>query len=246
MKRIVAFALMMFVMGYIFINLFDSALTFKTMEIAERDSKVYIDRSVTRNSGEVVFGETQNLESSAANTVAAIVSDYRSFDTLGEVTVLFVSSLGITFLLGGLGLRVKFKNQPSSILTMGGRIIFGFILTFGVYMYLHGHLTPGGGFPGGALIATAFLLLYLADDTYRLNLQRFKFSEGTSGFFFVLIGIGGVFFANYFLQNILPTGTIGELFSGGVLPIINILIGQKVGSELVVIFDHFMREEVVS
>lgn len=246
MKRIVAICLLTLVMGFIFINLFGGKMNLESIDFSKRDSNSYTNRSVNGNSEEVVFGESEGLENSAANTVAAIVADYRGFDTLGEVSVLLVASLGVTFLVGGIGLGVRFKYKPSFVLKIGARIVFGVIFVFGVYMYAHGHLTPGGGFPGGAIIAASFLLLYLADDSYRANLHAFKILEGTAGSLFVLVGIGGLLFANYFLQNYLPTGTIGNVFSAGILPIINILIGHKVGSELVGIVDNFMKKEEVS
>ena len=55
---------------------------------------------ITTNAQDVIFGETDVTEGGPANMVTAIVADYRSFDTLGEITVLFVSSLGVALLLG--------------------------------------------------------------------------------------------------------------------------------------------------
>ena len=54
----------------------------------------------------------------------------------------------------------------------------------------------------------------------------------------------GIVFAGYFLQNFLPTGTVGEVISSGVIPIVYILIGLKVGSELSSVVDAFLTEEV--
>lgn len=243
MKRIAAICLLTLVLGFIFINLFGGKMNLESIDFSKRDSYSYTNRSVNENNEEVVFGESKGLENGAANTVAAIVADYRGFDTLGEVSVLLVASLGVTFLVGSVGFSVRFKYKPSFILKIGARIVFGVIFVFGVYMYAHGHLTPGGGFPGGAIIAASFLLLYLADDSYRAHLHAFKILEGTAGTLFVLVGMGGLLVANYFLQNYLPTGTIGNVFSAGILPIINILIGHKVGSELVGIVDNFMKME---
>lgn len=245
MKRFVALVLVSMILGFIFLNMFHSVSTLNSMDIKDRDSNAYTTRSVNGNRGEVIFGKSNGLEDGSANTVSAIVVDYRSFDTLGEVSVLFVSSLGVAFLLGGIGTRIRLRNGSSFILKVGSKIVFGFILIFGVYMFSHGHLTPGGGFPGGALIASAFLLLYLADENYRSNLKAFKVLEGTAGSLYVLVGIAGLLLAGYFLQNVLPTGTVGELFSAGVLPIVYVLIGLKVGGELTGIFDHFMHEEAV-
>ena len=83
-------------------------------DVTSRVSQKYIDRSVTEKPGEIIFGEATSLESGPANTITAIVADYRSFDTLGEVTVLFVSSLGVALLLGGAKQRrLEFNFHPN-------------------------------------------------------------------------------------------------------------------------------------
>ncbi|HOO43674.1 MAG TPA: cation:proton antiporter, partial [Bacillota bacterium] len=60
---------------------------------------------------------------------------------------------------------------------------------------------------------------------------------------FVIIGLLGLVFATYFLQNFLPSGTVGDLLSAGIIPVIYILIGLKVGSEIAGIIDNFLTEE---
>jgi len=226
MKKITAIILVLLLFVLLMMNFFDGSLEFNKMALEQMDGRYYVEQPIT------------------PNMVTAIVVDYRSFDTLGEVTVLFVSSLGVAFILGGLTHRVKFLEKPGFILQAGTRLVFGFILIFGVYMFLHGHLTPGGGFPGGALLGGAFLLLYLGDDQYRAKLHAFKVLEGTMGSLYILLGVSGLLVGNYFLENYLDLGTFGNLISGGIIPIVYVLIGLKVGSELTGIFDHFMNEEV--
>lgn len=226
MKKITAIILVLLIFALLMFNLFDGSTEFNKMALDQVDGRYYIEQPLT------------------SNMVTGIVVDYRSFDTLGEVTVLFVSSLGVAFILGGLSKRVKSAQKQGFILQVGARIVFGFVLVLGVYMFIHGHLTPGGGFPGGALIGGAFLLLYMADDGYRAKLNAFKVLEGTMGSLYVLLGITGLLVGNYFLENFLELGTLGSLVSGGIIPIVYVLIGLKVGSELIGIFDHFMNEEV--
>lgn len=226
MKKITAILLVTAIFALLMLNFFGNSLSFDKMDLNQVDGRYYIEEPIT------------------SNMVTGIVVDYRSFDTLGEVTVLFVSSLGVAFILGGLTKRVKSSEKSGFILRVGTRVVFGFILVFGAYMFIHGHLTPGGGFPGGSLIGGALLLLYLSDDTYRAKLQTFKVLEGTMGSLYVLLGIAGLLAGNYFLENFLDLGTLGNLFSGGLIPIVYVLIGLKVGSELTGIFDHFMNEEV--
>ncbi len=183
-------------------------------------------------------------EVGSGNIVTAIVVGYRGFDTLGEVTVLFISALGVAFMLSSPKQeRIDLKFKPNFMLRVGSKILFGIILVTSLYIILHGHLTPGGGFPGGAIIASSVLLLYLADDKFRSNIKSFKILEGVAGSLFVIIGLLGLVLATYFLQNFLPAGNIGELLSAGIIPIIYILIGLKVGSEIAGIVDNFLTEE---
>jgi multicomponent Na+:H+ antiporter subunit B len=180
----------------------------------------------------------------AGNIITAIVAGYRAFDTLGEVTVLFISALGVAFIFGSKKHeRLDLQFKPNFMLRVGSKILFGIILVTSLYIILHGHLTPGGGFPGGAIIASSVLLLYLADDKFRSNVKGFKILEGVAGSIFVIIGLLSLVFATYFLQNYLPEGSVGQLLSAGIIPIIYVLIGLKVGSEIAGIVDNFLTGE---
>lgn len=245
MKKIFSLILVGIIGFFIITNLFDSDMQLKTSNIEDRVSYKYITKSVTEEPSEVVFGESKNLEDGSANMVTSIVVNYRSFDTLGEVTVLFVSALGVALVFGGVTKKYKIAHPSNFILKTGARLVFGLIMVVGVFMVTHGHLTPGGGFPGGSMIAAAMLLLYLADDDYRAKISTFKLLEGFAGTIYVLIGAVGLLVANYFLQNFIETGVVGDLLSAGIIPIIYILIGLKVGAELSGIIDNFLSVEVV-
>jgi len=213
-------------------------------QAANRISTRFIRRDVNGGNQAVWFGVSEDLESGPANIVTAIVADYRSFDTLGEVTVLFVSSLGVALLLGTLTTkRMELEFHPNFMLRVGSRALFGIILMTGVYIILHGHLTPGGGFPGGTMIASSILLLYLSDDQFRTKVKSFKVLESIAGSLYVVLGLVGLFAFDYFLVNFLDNGVLGELFSAGIIPIVYVLIGLKVGSEISGIIDHFLTEE---
>ncbi len=245
MKRFLAFVLVTALGVLIVLSLNSNSLfvPYGEADLQDRVSDEYINRSVTDNN-DIVFGESINLESGPANTVTAIVADYRSFDTLGEVTVLFVSSLGVALLLGTLSSeRMKLNFKPNFMLKTGSKVLFSVILMTGVYVIAHGHLTPGGGFPGGTMIASSILLLYLSDDTFRTKVKSFKTLESVAGSLYVLLGLVGLFFFDYFLVNFLDNGVLGDLFSSGIIPIVYTLIGLKVGSEISGIIDYFLTEE---
>ena len=172
----------------------------------------------------------------AANIVTAIVVTYRGLDTLGEVTVLFISAaiVGLVLALGRAPTNAP--SQPrapvSELLSTGSRALTPLILLLGVYVFVNGHLTPGGGFQGGAIVASGMLLLLLADPLKQFSHQLISVLESLSGLLFVGIGVLGVLLAGGFLDNrLLPIGTLGELFSAGVIPVIYSLIGLKVGAE---------------
>jgi len=119
-------------------------------------------------------------------------------------------------------------------------IIIGFIFIFGLYIILHGHLTPGGGFAGGVIIAGVFVLKVLAfgSDVHQTKNASYRTSilESIGGILFVGIAICGLIFAGVFFRNLLPRGIPLHLASGGIIPFCNIAIGIKVGAGLFSIF----------
>jgi multicomponent Na+:H+ antiporter subunit B len=182
-------------------------------------------------------------ETGAINVVTSVVLNYRGFDTLGEVTILFIAALGLGAVLATIERKTKKEIIPSSIvLSTGCKVFFPFILLLGTYVFLHGHLTPGGGFQGGAIIASGYLLVYLGCPKRRINQNHFKIIESLGGLTFVIIGLLGLIFGNYFLLNFLPKGIPSILFSAGIIPIIYIAIGFKVGSELAGVIDNLIEE----
>jgi len=182
-------------------------------------------------------------ETGATNIVTSVVVIYRGFDTLGEVTVLFIAAIGVGAVLTAGGGEKMRKIEPASlVLYTGCRFLFPLILVFGSYIFIHGHLSPGGGFQGGAIIASGFLLIYLGCRERRISRIASKVVESLGGLVFVVIGLLGLLSGGYFLLNFLPNGTANTLFSAGIMPIIYITIGFKVGSELAGIIDNLIEE----
>jgi multicomponent Na+:H+ antiporter subunit B len=182
-------------------------------------------------------------DTGAANVVTSVVVNYRGFDTLGEVTVLFIAAIGLGAVLTGGGTEKMRKIEPASlVLYTGCRLLFPLILIFGSYVFIHGHLSPGGGFQGGAIIASGFLLIYLGCRERRINPVASNLAESLGGLVFVVIGLLGLAFGGYFLSNFLPKGTANTLLSAGIIPIIYIAVGFKVGSELAGIIDNLIEE----
>ena len=193
-------------------------------------------------SAKYIEGSIQDLQTQ--NVVTAVIVTYRGLDTLGEVTVLFLATAGVGFLLRKKENNRK-KRSSSELLQTASQFLFVLIILAGIYIFLHGHLTPGGGFQGGVFITTAFLLLLLADTNLHFNHNLLTFVESISGAVYVFIGFVGLILIgiNGFLDpSILPLGKLGKLFSSGAIPLIYSLIGLKVGSELTTILDKMGGE----
>jgi multicomponent Na+:H+ antiporter subunit B len=197
------------------------------------------------------YVENSKSELGAMNVVTSIVVTYRGLDTLGEVAVLFVAATGIAVLFrrkkkyNEIVTSKPSKREASEILFTGARLIMPFMIMFGIYIFINGHLSPGGGFQGGAVIATAILLLFLSDSSYKMNHKVFGIIESLSGFSYIIIGLLGVFLlgdGNFLNNRILPLGEFGTILSAGVIPIIYSLVGLKVGTELVSILDNMKGE----
>ena len=119
------------------------------------------------------------------------------------------------------------------------RLTVGLILLYGIYILSHGHISPGGGFAGGVIIALSFIHLMLA---YGKEVALKKLSKGVALFFdsigallFLSIAFLG-FTGGYFFLNFLSKGEPFKLFSAGIIPLCNIAISFKVGAGLFAIF----------
>jgi len=120
------------------------------------------------------------------------------------------------------------------------RLTVGLILLYGIYIVLHGHVSPGGGFAGGVIIALSFIHIMLA---FGKEAAFSRFSKPVAAFFessgaiaFLAIAMlgytGGYFFLNFFTDKGVPF----RLFSAGIIPLCNVAISMKVGAGLFTIF----------
>ena len=118
--------------------------------------------------------------------------------------------------------------------------LFPFIMLFGFYLILHGHLSPGGGFQGGVVIGTAIILLVLSygieETEKKFHSKYLHVIEILAILFFFFLGFLGMFFGHSFLKNILPLGQPGQIASGGLILLFNLTIGIKVAMGVSVIF----------
>lgn len=181
-------------------------------------------------------------ETGAINVVAGVLLDYRAFDTLGEASVIFASVAAVSAAFAGstivpadAGLGLLVRRAVSYLAPL--------FFLFPVYIILHGHLSPGGGFQGGVSLAVLLILLTISFGTRGVTAavrpHTLHITEAVSAGAFVLVGLVGVLQGVAFLTNLgagFPRGLPGELWSAGFVPLLNVVIGAKVASGLGTIF----------
>ncbi|OGS43530.1 MAG: hypothetical protein A2539_09500 [Elusimicrobia bacterium RIFOXYD2_FULL_34_15] len=124
--------------------------------------------------------------------------------------------------------------------------VIGPIITFGVYIFIFGHLLPGEGFDGGMIVASILILciiVYGKDEMEkRISVNTAVLISVLSAIIFIIIGFVGMaglrMEHKYFLDNFLPQGSFSHLFSGGIVPILNILVGFSVAFGFYAIFAY--------
>lgn len=189
----------------------------------------------TLNRTAAYYLNNESEQIGAANVVTAIVVTYRGLDTLGEVTVLFLAATVIGFFLKRKkkSATTHEKASGSELMATASKVLVPGTVVLGAYVFVNGHLTPGGGFQGGAVIGTAILLLALANPSFLISKKVFHWIESLAGFVFVMLGVAGIVLAGGFLDTrFLPSGEMLSLFSAGAIPLIYSMIGLKVGSEI--------------
>ena len=127
------------------------------------------------------------------------------------------------------------------IVKKAAQLMSGIIFVYGIYIVTHGHLTPGGAFAGGILLAGAFILLILAFGSEVISLRKeatgSSLTESISILVALMFAVLGIFLGTkVFFNNYLPKGELGELFSAGAIPVYNTLIGIEVAAAIVTIF----------
>jgi multisubunit Na+/H+ antiporter MnhB subunit len=117
--------------------------------------------------------------------------------------------------------------------------VVGFIVLFGAYIVLYGHITPGGGFAGGVIVACGFILIMLShgrDAAYaRLGEKTASILDSVGAMAFLLIALAG-YAGGFFFMNVFPKGTQFKLLSSGTILANNLAIGLKVSTSLFLVF----------
>jgi multicomponent Na+:H+ antiporter subunit B len=191
-------------------------------------------------------------ERHATDTVNAINYDYRAFDTLGEEFILFSASVGVMMLLrkehgaGQSGDEVQDSGVMSPTIRAVVLPIAALTVLFGFYIGVHGQLTPGGGFQAGVILASAALLLYLAENSkvfQRITSQSLvEVIEAAGAGAYSLIGFVSLCFGVAFLTNFMPLGKTGNVFSSGTIALISVTVGVEVTAAFLVVIYTYLQE----
>ena len=124
--------------------------------------------------------------------------------------------------------------------------LLGATVLFGIYVVVHAHLTPGGGFQGGAILGTACLLVYLVIGyrEFRAVSPRLLLdvAEAAGAGAYALIGLATMLASGVFLMNTLPLGKTGDLVSAGTVPPINLAVGLEVAGGFILLFAEFLKD----
>ena len=202
-------------------------------------------------------------ETGAVNIVAGMILDYRAFDTLGESNVLFIAACSVLILLRvssdkkHLGsvhqLEVEaddrmYEPKNDMILQRITSFLVPMILVYGVYGVMNGHISPGGGFSGGAIMGAA-LILYLNAFGFKRTERFFTFKTfkvvSVAALSFYACSKAYSFFtgANH-LHSFITPGTPGKLFSAGLIPYLNLAVGAVVCCTMYAFYTHFRKGDM--
>ncbi len=193
------------------------------------------------------------------DVVSAITFDYRGIDTLFEEFILLGAVTGISVLLRPLSDEVRQLPEdkapdrtippPSPAVWLLAVFLSSLLVLTGLETVTHGTLTPGGGFQGGVILASALYVVYLGTN-YR-TVERYQpdalleSSDGVGAFGYVFIGLLGLMAGDVFLTNVVGLGVTGNPISGGTIPLLNLTVGLEVAGGFAILASEFLDQTTV-
>ena len=195
-------------------------------------------------------------ETGATSAVAGMILDYRAFDTLGESFVLFTAACCVFILLrrdtpepaGAARERESFDLTRDPILTKMSHILVPLIFLLGIYVILNGHLSPGGGFSGGAILGAGLILFSISHQPAGVsrffNLRTYRVITVSALSFYCLAKSYSFFTGANGLASGIPLGTPGAIFSSGLILPLNIAVGLVVACTMYGFYSLFEKGEV--
>jgi multicomponent Na+:H+ antiporter subunit B len=198
------------------------------------------------DAGKQFFTTNGFTDTGSRNLVTAIYLDYRLFDSLFEAGILLIAVSGVMWISQH---TIKEKNAtfmidkqktPELFITFA-RLLYPVMLMFGLYVIINGHLSPGGGFQGGAIVATAILILYYIDITKEIEVHTILTIEKILFLFLLALSMASIVTRDAFFTNPVPLDAATG-FRQSILVVLNVVIGAKVALGLVAVFTAFLKE----
>jgi multicomponent Na+:H+ antiporter subunit B len=196
----------------------------------------------------------------ATGVVSAVNFDFRGFDTVGEEYILFMAATGVATVLRHL--RSEHDRSPldeakgrqvpptSDAVRLAALILIGPTVVIGWWLTTHAQTTPSGGFQGGVVLATAFILVYLAGQY--LTFERISpvkvtdAVEAVGAGSFAAIGVGALGVGAAYLTNVLPLGkTPGAINSSGTIALISFFVGVEVAAAFLLICSELLEQTLL-
>ena len=191
-------------------------------------------------------------DTGAVNIVAGMILDYRAFDTFGESNVLFIATVVVMLLMrddkrkkGIDSTDMQYEQRFDTILQQVTFILFPLIMIFGIYVVVNGHLSPGGGFSGGAIMGAGLILFLNAFGIEKMG--RF-FTANTHKYvcfaalsFYCLAKSYSFFTGANHLESIISTGVPGKIISAGLILPLNICVGLVVACTMYSFYTLFRK-----
>jgi multicomponent Na+:H+ antiporter subunit B len=192
------------------------------------------------------------------NTVNAVTFDIRGFDTLGEEFILFAAVVATVALLRQTRDEQEDREELEDAMRQhrpatGSTLLVSYVLMpittlLGLYVIAHGHVSPGGGFQGGVVLATSVHLLYVGGGYGYMNRARpvsvHELGEALAAGGFVVVGVAGLVQSSTFLVNLMPPGALRSLLSSGNVGLLNGIVGLEVATAAIVIVAKFLEQYV--
>lgn len=203
-------------------------------------------QSLYNDFGRQYFENNGFFETGSRNLVSGIYLDYRLFDSIFEASTLLIVVAGVIWISKhdfsekNVEFMIDRFKTPDLFVTFS-RLIYPVILLFGFYVIINGHLSPGGGFQGGAIVATGILILYYIDVDRETNINRIITIEKLVYFLIILLAMVSLFTRGTPFTNFSPISSGLEIQSIYLI-LLNLLIGFKVVLGLWTIFTAFLRE----
>src|ERR1700728_1736580 len=226
-------------------------------------------------------------QTNATGVVSAVNFDYRGFDTVGEEFILFTAAAGMSVVLRKLRGEREQDRSPydrarnrelpptSDAIRVPTLALVGPVVLIGWWLASHAQATPSGGFQGGVILATSFLLVYLSGEfgyppgerppvppgsapdgkkrhrigcaeARRIPVALLDGAEALGAGAFVAVGLAAVAQGLPYLDNFLPLGQVpGAVSSSGTIALISFFVGIEVAAAFTLIIGELLEQTLL-